>query len=218
MRNLVCTAWALSLATLATAHQAAERSADQSWEQWHMKEEHHLDEYDPDLFFTLHDLKSSGFWDRADLLYVYGLSRDDIVGDGSGGGDVDDHVEINQATRDGVVSNLLRLLDADNDGKVSREEFVTFKLKGGELPDLSVGVGHHGDFEAEYENHHWNEYHRDQDPDVHIKHKEDIEHELLHHEHELEETHGKDAGVRELAADFASPVKIGNVPEKFRAQ
>ena len=53
------------------------------------------------------------------------------------------------------------------------------------------------------------------DPDVLVKHKEDIEHELLHHEHEIEETHDK-SGVRDITGSWLSKVREFNIPNKYR--
>lgn len=210
----------LSLALLFVAVAAAHKVTGSlpkglSWAQWHMKEEHQLDDFDAESFFTLHDLQSKGYWNKEDILYVYGLTRESVVGDGSGMGEHDHEEAITQEVKDDVVRKVLKLLDANSNGEVSREEWVLFSQHGGQLPDFGVGPGHHLDFEAEYENHHWNKYHRDQDPDVHVKHKEDIEHEILHHEHEIEETHESNPGVRDVSKNFASPIQIGNVPAKY---
>lgn len=209
---------ALVLAGSALAHGVAKKPADVDWIDWHMKEEHELDLFDAGSFFLLHDLENKGFWDKSDLLYIYGLTRDVVVGDGSGMGEHTHDEEISKETKDNVVQSLLKLLDTNKDGQVSKDEWEKFFNNDGKLPDFGVGPGHHMDFETEYENHHWNEYHRDQDPDVHVKHKEDIEHELLHHLHEIEETHDRDSVARKLSKTFSSPVNVANVPQKYLAQ
>lgn len=211
--------FALSLlAAVVTAHkEVSSLPAGLSWEQWHMKEEHQLEEFDAGSFFVLHDLQSKGYWNADDILYVYGLNRESVVGDGSGMGEHDHEEKIGQDVKDKVVKDVLRLLDANANGEVSKEEWELYSTHGGHLPDFGIGPGHHMDFEAEYENHHWNKYHRDSDPDVLIKHKEDIEHEMLHHEHEIEETHTLNPDIREMAKNFVSPVKIANVPAKYLA-
>lgn len=180
-----------------------------------MKEEHQLDDFDAASFFTLHDLQSKGYWNAEDILFVYGLTRETVVGDGSGMGEHDHEETITQEVKDKVVKKVLSLLDANSNGEITRDEWLLYNQDGGHLPDFGIGPGHHLDFEAEYENHHWNKYHKDNDPDVHIKHKEDIEHEILHHEHEIEETHTLNPGIREMAKNFVSPVKIGNIPAKY---
>lgn len=206
----------LALAAGVVAHkEIANIPTGMTWEQWHMKEEHQLEDFDAESFFTLHDLQSKGFWNSDDILYVYGLTLESVVGDGSGMGAHDHEESITAEIKQKVVNKVLTLLDANENGEVSKDEWLLYSNHGGHLPDFGVGPGHHMDFEAEYENHHWNKYHRDQDPDVHIKHKEDIEHELLHHEHEIEETHDLNPDIREVAKNFMSPVKIGNVPNKY---
>lgn len=209
---------ALVFAGFGWAHGAAQKPADVSWLDWHMKEEHEMDLFDAQAFFLLHDLENKGYWDQTDLLYIYGLTRDAVVGDGSGMGEHTHNEDISKETKDNVVQTLLKLLDSDKDGQVSKDEWQVFFNHDGQLPDFGVGPGHHMDFESEYENHHWNKYHRDQDPDVHVKHKEDIEHELLHHLHEIEETHDRDAAARKLSESFSSPVNVAKVPQKYLAQ
>lgn len=199
------------------AHSAAEKPKGTSWQEWHMKEEHQMDSFDLESFFNIHDLQNKGFWNANDILYVYGLTRDEVVGDGSGMGEHAHDESISQSAKDQVTLVVLTLMDADKNGQVSKEEWMKFMNSGNELPDFGYGPGHHMDFESEYENHHWNKYHKDQDPDVHVKHKEDIEHELLHHAHEIEETHSRDPGARKISQDFLSPVKVKNVPQKYLA-
>ncbi|ODV74946.1 nucleobindin SSP120 CYBJADRAFT_161430 [Cyberlindnera jadinii NRRL Y-1542] len=157
-----------------------------TWEQWHMKQEHGLDEYSSGVFFQLHDSKNKGYLDGNDILNIYGLFRDEVVGKGDGLGAHDDSEVIGEDTKKKIIKQVMDLVDPNNDGRISRDEYTAFAEKGGEFPDLNVGVGHHGDFEHEYEVHHWNKYHKDSDPDIKVVHKEDIEHELLHHEHEIE--------------------------------
>lgn len=205
-----------ALWALTSAHEVPTKPQGVTWQAWHMKEEHQLDSFDPEAFFKLHDLLAKGYWDKKDILYVYGLSREEVVGDGSGMGEHAHEEQISAEAKDTVTLVMMRLLDTDKNGQISQEEFVKF-MEAGELPDFGYGPGHHLDFENEYETHHWNQYHRDQDPEVHVKHKEDIEHELLHHAHEIEESHGKLPDVRELAKNFLSPVKIANVPQKYLA-
>ncbi|CAK7892035.1 hypothetical protein CAAN1_01S08218 [[Candida] anglica] len=188
-----------------------------SWQKWHMLEEHQLEQYDATTFFKLHDLANTGEWGSREILNLYGLMRETIVGDGSGMGTHDHGQEvITQDAKDIVVATILELIDENKDGKVSLEEYRNFIERGGDLPDFNYGQGHHLDFEAEYEEHHWNKYHKDQDPDVEIKHKEDIEHELLHHEHEIEESHNNAPQIREVTKNYLSNINLENVPSKYR--
>lgn len=199
-------------------NEVKQRPQGLSWQSWHMMEEHQVDQYDSLTFFKLHDLENKGRWDRKDILNIYGLARDEIVGDGSGMGEHSHGQEIITAdAKEFVVKRILELIDTNKDGEVDIQEWRKYLESGNDLPDFGYGQGHHLDFEAEYEEHHWNKYHRDQDPDVDIKHKEDIEHELLHHEHEIEESHNLSPDVRELTKEFLSKVNMGNLPQKYRA-
>lgn len=47
------------------------------------------------------------------------------------------------------------MIDRNGDKMISREEFISFCEKGGQLPELFHSIGHHGDDEYEYEIHHW---------------------------------------------------------------
>ncbi|CUM65343.1 uncharacterized protein PRCAT00002978001 [Priceomyces carsonii] len=192
------------------------RPKDLSWTNWHMLEEHKLDSYDADSFFKIHDLHNTGIWTRKDILNMYGILSDSVVGDGSGGGEHSHNKEdLSNEAKDHVVKTVLGLMDTNGDGQVSLDEWKAFVASGGELPDFGYGPGHHLDFEAEYEEHHWNEYHRDNDPDVLVKHEEDIEHELLHHDHEVEQSHGHSPEIRKLTRSYLTKVRLQNIPSKF---
>jgi hypothetical protein len=101
------------------------------------------------------------------------------------------------------------MVDTDNDGIISIDEWKSFMARGGELPDFGLGPGHHGDYEYEYEIHHWLEHHAKDDPEVKNVHPEDVEHEKLFHAHE----HGDDAD-----SHSGSWEKLENIPAKFRRQ
>jgi hypothetical protein len=57
--------------------------------------------------------------------------------------------------REYLVTQIMKMLDKDENGTVEREEFLTFSKEGGTLPDFGLGPGHHWDMEMEYEIHHW---------------------------------------------------------------
>lgn len=59
--------------------------------------------------------------------------------------------------KNAAISNTINMMDSDNDGVVTKEEWLAFIAAGGELPDLGMGPGHHGDDEYEYELHHWDQ-------------------------------------------------------------
>ncbi|KAI3403608.2 hypothetical protein KGF56_003653 [Candida oxycetoniae] len=191
-----------------------EKPANLRWQDWHMLEEHGLSEYDGKTFFILHDLKGRGYWDKNDVLNIFGLVHEQIIGDGSGMGA--NRRIVTPEDQIMVIDSIFKLFDKNLDGSISLDEWLEFHNKGGELPDFGFGSGHHLDFESEYEEHHWNKYHAKDDPETKIKHKEDIEHELLHHKYEIEETHDKPKQLKDLTKNFLSKVRIENLTPKYR--
>ena len=155
-------------------------------------EEHHITGWDARSFFTLHDYNSDGQWTIDELLRTYGLEDES-------------NASVTAAHRDEIAAQLLSLLDTDGDGAVSREEWLAFK---GVLPDLGTGTGRHGDDEYEYEIHHWEKYHNDDDTIDDLTHPEDIahfkKHLLLEEQQERLDKMEKTAIVEE------------NIPAKFR--
>lgn len=207
---------ALALAVVLACGPTVARSADaaartdealaatsDSWQVRHMREEHGIDSFDAYSFFTLHDSDNSKTWTSNDILNLYGLLRDSQVGAGTGMGVAEQSEPITQETKDKVLKTVLSLMDSDEDGVVSLEEWRIFTNKGGELPDFGLGPGHHGDYEYEYEVHHWLEHHQKDDPDVKIVHPEDIEHENLYHH----EAHGD---------ELEDHTGFLNIPAKFQ--
>lgn len=196
----------------------AEASRPAEWDDWHMVSEHNVDQWDAPTFFKLHDVSDKGYWDHLDILYIYGLAKDKLVGDGLGMGQHDHgHEVVSAEDKQRIVNTILGLMDVNSDGRITIDEWLAFVGKGAHLPDFGYGQGHHLDFEAEYEDHHWNQYHRDADPDVLIKHKEDIEHELLHHFHEIDEAHDEAPEIRQYAQTYQLPIKVDNIKPKYRA-
>ncbi|QPG73212.1 hypothetical protein FOA43_000519 [Brettanomyces nanus] len=183
-----------------------------SWQKWHMKVEHDLDDADSESVFKLHDSKNANKLSAYDILRMYGLARDEIVGEGNGMGSHDDTEIVGKELKEKVIKEVMKLMDKDNDGAVSLEEWKEFSGKGGEFPDFGIGSGHEYDFEEEYEKHHWNKYHSENDPDVKVQHAEDIEHELLHHFHEIE--HEQSVNGYHIKA----PIQEANIPLKFLVQ
>lgn len=194
-----------------------------SWEQWHMKNEHGFDDYDADSVFHLHVSDDKDALTSKDILNMYGLLRTEVVGKGDGMGSHDESEGISEATKKDIVNKVLSLCDYNRDGKITLDEWRQFSKNGGKLPDMGVGVGHHGDFEYEYEIHHWIEHHSENDPDIKIQHKEDLEHELLHHEHEIEHEDGTEEGgpAKQYAntspKELNSRIKLNAIPQKYLA-
>lgn len=193
-----------------------------SWQRWHMSHEHSLDDFTPSAFFQLHAMSDPALITPKDILRMYGLQRDEIVGQGDGMGGHDNSEHVSPELKDRVVNTVLELMDKDKSGAIDMDEWLEFSEKGGEFPDFGLGPGHEYDFEEEYEKHHWLQYHAKDDPDVEVMHKEDIEHELLHHFHEIEHDHegGHDdhgeKGKPETKYNVRLPILTQNIPPSFR--
>ncbi|XBW37741.1 hypothetical protein QEN19_003323 [Hanseniaspora menglaensis] len=193
------------------------------WQDWHMSHEHQMEEYEPEQFFALHDIKKKGYFDSNDILTMYGLQREEIIGDGDGMGSHDSsEKQIDQELKDRLVKFVFKLFDLDDNDRITKEEFLLISNQGKKFPDLGVGIGHHADFELEYEIHHWNKYHKESDPDVNVVHREDVEHDLLHHQHEIEheENVQKGASRQTVITDDELELRINNlnIPLKFRSR
>ncbi|GMM31078.1 Ssp120 protein [Martiniozyma asiatica (nom. inval.)] len=165
-----------------------------NWADWHMSAEHSFDSYTPESFYQLHVMNPKVGLTRKDVARMYGLSRSEVIGQGDGMGSHDQSESVAPELQDRVVTTVMNLIESiigDESNSVERtsvslEEWVEFINKGGELPDFGLGPGHEYEFEEEYEKHHWLKYHANGDENIDIVHKEDIEHELLHHFHEIE--------------------------------
>ncbi|KAH3668881.1 hypothetical protein OGAPHI_002636 [Ogataea philodendri] len=184
-----------------------------SWQRWHMKEEHNLDHADPSSVFLLHDYRNVKRLNDKDILRMYGLMREEIVGKGDGTGSHDNTEIITKEMKNDLVRKVMALIDKNGDGEISFEEWLEYSKNGGEFPDFGFGPGHEYDFEEEYEKHHWLQYHAESDPDVNIQHAEDIEHELLHHLHEIEH----EAPESESGYNKRVPIREFKIPKKFQS-
>lgn len=193
---------------VALAHGGAgDVDPSEPWQVRHMKIEHGYDDFDPKAFFLEHDVDNSRYWTKEDIIRLYGLQKDTIVGDGTGMGTDEETVAITDDDRERVYQGVLALLDTNEDGKVSMDEWRKFCEDQKTLPDFGYGTGHHGDYEYEYEVHHWRQYHMENDPDVKIQHPEDEEHERLYHQYE----HHDDS----WADHDPSWVRKEQIPNKF---
>lgn len=212
-----------ALASYTIAHETDKKRDGESWQSWHMREEHGMEDFDTLSFFTLHDLDGSNTWGASDILNLYGLlNKDEVVGSGDGMGAHENSVQITQKTKDMVSSTILELIDYNKDGIITADEWTQFSKAGNLLPDFGLGPGHHGDYEYEYEVHHWLKYHAENDPDVKIVHKEDIEHEQLYHAHEGEDHHDEPNQQPVKQVKIVRPIAFGkinlaNIPEKYKS-
>jgi hypothetical protein len=141
-----------------------------------MTSEHHIDSFDIGSFFQLHDLNGDKFWDRDEIEAIYGVhhvysqkkSKDDVE---------------HQKKADHIASTVLKLLDKDEDGKVTVEEFEAVGLDGLPSFDDMGAEGHHYDVESEFFLHHEEQFHStpETQTDESYTHAEDLEH-FAHHE------------------------------------
>ncbi|KAJ8582096.1 hypothetical protein M405DRAFT_831288 [Rhizopogon salebrosus TDB-379] len=157
-----------------------------------MASEHHIDSFDLESFFQLHDLNRDGVWDREEIEAIYGVhhvysqkkSKDEVE---------------HQKKADHVADTVLKLLDKDGDGKVTPEEFAAVGISG--LPSFDdIGAeGHHYDVESEFFLHHEEQYHStpESQTDEAYSHPEDVEHFRQHAaiEHEEAEREAKYQGI-----------------------
>ncbi|CAG8973814.1 hypothetical protein HYALB_00005559 [Hymenoscyphus albidus] len=178
---------------------------DADWATRHMAEEHHIGNFDPGAFFTLHDFDSNGFWDQSEILKFYGMEDPSAK-------------DTPQSKKDEIVDTVMRLIDTNHNKIIEKEEWMNFcegwvgKSKGppGKLPDFRTGPGHHWDMEMEYEIHHWEKYHDENTKEEDLIHPEDIEHFKQHDD--LEDEAEKQAAEDRLA------IVEHNIPAKFRRE
>ena len=83
-----------------------------------MHTEHHIDSFDLESFFKLHDLDMDGYWDKAEIEAVYGLHHHSVKERIPAKAQVDGRAGV-------VVEKVLEKLDKDDDKRVSLEEFLT---------------------------------------------------------------------------------------------
>jgi len=113
----------------------------------HTIEEHHIQYFDPGAFFSFHDFDNNGQWDGNEIQKFYGLEDPSAK-------------DVSYETRHEVVDKIMELMDKNDDGLVSHDEWMNFSKTGQQLPDFGLGPGHHWDMETEYEIHHVRICHR----------------------------------------------------------
>ncbi|KAF8522820.1 precursor to secretory protein Ssp120 [Gautieria morchelliformis] len=179
-------------------HASKEAETNEQYAARHMSSEHHIDSFDIRSFFHLHDLNRDGSWDRAEIEAIYGvhhvysqkLSADD---------------QAHQAKADTIVQTVLRNVDKNNDGRITKEELEEAGLNS--LPNFKeLGAeGHHYDVESEFFLHHEEIYHStpETQTDESYNHPEDIEHFAMHEQIEAEEE-ARERRFQGLPADTPS--------------
>ncbi|CAD6564054.1 MAG: hypothetical protein CYPHOPRED_001928 [Cyphobasidiales sp. Tagirdzhanova-0007] len=148
----------------------------QTYAERHMRTEHHLDAFDLESFFKLHDLDQDGILSRSELEAIYGLHHETSRERSS-----DDAAH--KRKTDEILERVLAVLDQNGDGVITKTEFVSAGRDG--LPEFSdhEGLGHHYDSEGEYFLHHEELYHNTPETQTEesYSHPEDIAH-FEHHE------------------------------------
>ncbi|EJU02797.1 hypothetical protein DACRYDRAFT_21753, partial [Dacryopinax primogenitus] len=150
----------------------------------HMAKEHHIDDFDMESFFHLHDLDRNLFLTVDEIAAIYGVHHE-ISKKHESSVSEDAHSEKAKE----IVNSVLTAMDKDQDGQISLKEFVEAGPAG--LPDFAkLGAdGHHYDSESEYFLHHEEIYHStpETQTDESYNHLEDIEHFTNHEAIEIEE-------------------------------
>lgn len=82
-----------------------------------MHTEHHIDSFDLESFFKLHDLDLDGYWDIPEIQAVYGLHHHSVKEK------IPVPEMVDTRTKE-IVEQVLRKLDTDSDGKISLQEFL----------------------------------------------------------------------------------------------
>lgn len=162
-----------------------------------MSSEHHIDNFDPGSFFTLHDFNSDGVWTPDEIRRLYGL-------------DDESNKDVTKEVKDKAVADVLAIYDIDRVGQITRHSFLTLLGKGRRLPDFGLGPGHHGDDEYEYEIHHFEKFHDENTKEEDLIHPEDIEHFKKHDQMEDE--------AERVAKLEQMQIVEANIPMKFRKQ
>ncbi|TNY24458.1 hypothetical protein DMC30DRAFT_413073 [Rhodotorula diobovata] len=174
-RTALALALAASAATLAAAHgdyAEVDENPDATYAELHMAQEHHMDSFDIQAFFHLHDLNRDGVLDRNELESIYGVHHEKRR---KGAKNLEVHTQ--QATE--IVDQVLDRLDQNRDGVLTMREFVAGGVGG--LPNFKgvEHLGHHYDAEGEYFLHHEERYHNtpetQREEDYHFMSHEAIE-------------------------------------------
>ncbi|MCJ1335283.1 hypothetical protein MMC09_000551 [Bachmanniomyces sp. S44760] len=171
-------------------------SEETDWATRHMADEHHVMNFDPGAFFTLHDYDSTGAWTPEDVRRTYGLNDENMKD------------KVSAEKKEEVTREVFRLFDGDRNGIIEREEWMKGCAAGARLPDFGLGPGHHGDDEYEYEIHHFELFHDENTREEDLTHPEDIAH-FAKHDREADEADRQEELQKQ-------PINDANIPQKFR--
>ena len=170
---------------------------DGDWASFHMAEEHHIQNYDPTTFFTLHDFNSDGVWTPDEVRRFYGF-------------DDESNKDTDEEHKKHAVHDVFALFDENHTGQITKGNWLRWIKLGRVLPDFGLGPGHHGDDEYEYEIHHFEKYHDENTKEEDLIHPEDIAHFAKHDREEDEAERIEKMQKQTIVAE--------NIPMKFRKQ
>lgn len=193
----------------------------------HFRNEHHIESFDLASFFALHDLNRDGVLDvsvpeavllqkgqcvpsnsypsslrhqRSEIEAIYGVHHSLSVKHSP------TH-EVHDAKADHIVSTVLKRLDKNLDGQITKQEFINGGEEGlPKFPEFGKNaLGHHYDEESEFFMHHEEVYHNtpEKQQPAAYNHPEDLEH-FAHHEkieREEEQRERKAEGMPSIEED-----------------
>lgn len=149
----------------------------------HMDKEHHIQGFDMESAFHLHDLNSDNVLEASEILKLYGVDHETAT-------DQSDSVDHHNSKASRILDEVMRKLDLNKDGLITKSEFVTVAAREGlpKFEDIS-GLGHHYDEEGEYFLHHEERFHNtpETQQEETYTHPEDIAHFSHHEEIEVKE-------------------------------
>lgn len=165
------------------AHSAHEEDSSADFLTTHMDKEHHIQGFDLESAFHLHDLNSDNILEASEILKLYGVDHETAM-------DQSDSVDHHNSVASRILGEVMDKLDLNKDGLITKSEFVTVVGKHG-LPNFNdiSGLGHHYDEEGEYFLHHEELFHNSpesQKEEAYV-HPEDIAHFSHHDEIEVKE-------------------------------
>ncbi|PWY97878.1 hypothetical protein BCV70DRAFT_202370 [Testicularia cyperi] len=156
----------------------------ESYIQRHMRTEHHIMAFNLGSAFALHDLDRNGILDRSEIEAIYGVHHSESKKHSA-------NHEVHDEKANKIVAEVLRVMDKNGDGYVTKQEFIDAGPDG--LPlfkEFNINsLGHHYDEESEFFVHHEEVYHNtpETQTDEAYNHKEDQEHFAKHSKIEEEE-------------------------------
>lgn len=196
------------------AKRAPATENQQSFIEEHFANEHHIQSFDLGSFFSVHDLNRDGVLDRSEIEAIYGVHH-------SLSAKHSPSHEVHDAKADKIVKTVLERVDKDNDGLITKREFIAAG-KGGlpSFPEFGKhALGHHYDEESEFFMHHEEIYHNTPDTQkaAAYNHPEDIEH-FAHHdeiERKEEERERKAEGMPSIEEDEKAKKAAAAKGEKY---